>query len=57
MLVIDAQTGTILNIDECYVVNTDDIDDTDVEMLESGNDGDVAKVAEKYGTLITELIN
>lgn len=53
-LIIDSVTGTILNIDGCYVVDTVNLDDLDIEQLESGNDGDIANVAISKGSLLRQ---
>lgn len=53
-LIIDSVTGTILNIDGCYVVDTVNLDDLDIEQLESGNDGNIADVAISKGSLLVK---
>jgi len=55
-LIIDSVTGTILNMDGCYIVDTVELDDLDIEQLESGNDYNIADVAIAKGSLLTEAL-
>lgn len=49
MLVIDAQTGTILNAEHCYVVK-------DVpEQIAEGADSEIAEFAKFYGKSLSEI--
>lgn len=55
MLVIDAQTGTILNVEQCFIVDDSKLNDKGRELLESGNDSDVSLVAQAFGTSLLEI--
>lgn len=55
-LIIDSVTGTILNMDGCYIVDTVELSDLDIEQLESGNDDNIADVAIAKGSLLTEAL-
>jgi hypothetical protein len=52
-LIIDAQTGTILNVDNCYVVDTEDLPNED--SLDTASDSEIAEIAEKYGTAVWKI--
>jgi len=54
-LLIDAKTGTILNVDDCYIVDADTLSDTDKALLDDGNDTEVGEVAQRTGTSVTEI--
>jgi hypothetical protein len=48
-LIIDATTGTVLNIDECYIVDTEKLDDHDDELLENASDSELSEIARRVG--------
>lgn len=52
-IIIDKQTGTILNYDTCVVVDLDDLDDVADTLWnkwnEVGNDGDATALADYAG--------
>lgn len=50
-LIIDAQTGTILNLDECYVVDFNDIPEKSEEL----SDSEISELARNVGTLIKKI--
>lgn len=53
MLIIDAQTGTVLDANECYLVDFDELPSADKQMLEDGNDSDAGDVARRNGRKIS----
>ena len=55
MLVIDAQTGTILNAEHCFIVDEDKLNDQSKADLDSGNDSEVGSVARTYGVSLMEM--
>ena len=48
-LIIDKATGTILNLDDCYIINADELGD-------SFTDSEVADLADSVGVRITDII-
>lgn len=54
-LIIDATTGTVLNIDDCYIVETEQLDDHDTELLEVASDGELSDIARRYGKSIKAI--
>lgn len=48
-LIMDATTGTVLNVENCYVVDVEDLDESDSKILDEANDSEVATIAKKYG--------
>ena len=48
-LIIDIQTGTILDSQNCYVVISDELNEHDEYLLENGSDEDIANVAKSNG--------
>jgi len=54
-LIIDATTGTVLNIDECYVVETDELDDHDTHLLDEASDSELSSIAKRYGKSIVKM--
>lgn len=55
-LLIDAQTGTILDVSHCYVVDTDTLSEEDLDVLEAeASDSEIAAVAERAGKSLTRI--
>lgn len=60
-LIVDAQTDTILNIEHCYILTIDDLDDHDQATLldineDSGADDDiVVEMAKRCGIKVTDM--
>lgn len=50
-LIIDAQTGTVLNIDECYIVDFKDFPEGADEL----SDSELSELARNVGTLIKKI--
>lgn len=48
-LIIDKVTGTVLNLDDCYIINADELGD-------SFTDSEVADLADSVGVRITDII-
>jgi hypothetical protein len=44
-LIVDIQTGTVLDSRNCYVVIGEDLNETDEHLLENGSDHEIANVA------------
>ena len=44
-LIVDIQTGTVLDSRNCYVVIGEDLNETDEHLLENGSDYEIANVA------------
>lgn len=53
-LIIDAQTGTIIDIKEAYIVDEMDMDFADADILNDGSDSEIAAVARRIGKLVEE---
>ena len=47
--IFDAMTGTILDADSCYVVDSDDLTASDLALMDGGNDGDITNIALRIG--------
>ena len=54
-LIIDATTGTVLDMDECYIVDTDTLDDHDSAMLDNASDSEIAEIAKRTGKSIKRI--
>lgn len=48
-LIVDIQTGTVLDSQNCYVVIGDNLNESDEYLLEQGSDHDIADVAVRNG--------
>ena len=48
-LVIHIGTGTIIDADECVIVDVEKLDDHDTALVNDGDDSDVVEVAERLG--------
>ena len=56
-LLIDTTTGTILNIEGCVVVETDNFDDHDSHLMgeASASDSEVCDIGKRYGISLTQM--
>lgn len=50
-LIIDAETGTVLNVETCYVINADQLTDDDF------TDREISELAYSVGVRVVELLN
>ena len=48
-LVIHIGTGTIIDADECVIVDVERLDDHDTTLVNDGDDSDVVEIAERLG--------
>jgi hypothetical protein len=48
-LVIHIGTGTIIDADECVIVDVEKLDDHDTALVNDGDDSDVVEIAERLG--------
>ena len=48
-LVVHIGTGTIIDADECVVVDVERLDDHDTTLVNDGDDSDVVEIAERLG--------
>lgn len=55
-LIIDTQTGTVLDLTDCYLVNANDCDDQDDADLDMGSDVMTAHVAKRRGRNLADLL-
>lgn len=56
-LIIDKTTGTVLNIEGCVIVETDDLDDHDSHLLDEASDSELSSIGERYGISIQQMGN
>ena len=49
-LVVHIGTGTIIDADECVIVDVEKLDDHDTALVNDGDDSDVVEIAERIGT-------
>lgn len=54
-IVIDSETGTIIDITNAYVVDLNDLDPLDVFELDEGGDSDISRVAVRRGIPLAPL--
>lgn len=48
--IIDARTGTVLDVDDCYVVDTDAMTKNDLDLLEGpASDSELCDLAKRAG--------
>lgn len=53
-LIVHAGTGTVINADDdVYVIETDSLTDADTNLIEDGNDTEIAEVAKRNGRRIS----
>ena len=48
-LVVHIGTGTIIDADECVIVDVEKLDDHDTTLVNDGDDSDVVEIAERLG--------
>ena len=48
-LIVHIGTGTIIDADECVIVDTDKFDDHDTALVNDGDDSDVVEIAGRIG--------
>lgn len=48
-LVIDATSGTILNLESCYIVYDEALTESEESILENGSDSEIGELAEQAG--------
>lgn len=56
-LIIDLVTGTILNLEDCYVVNPYDLSEDQLETLDNGPDSSIGEIAEKNGKSLRTILS
>ena len=54
-LIIDKTTGTVLNVEGCVIVETDDLDDHDSHLLDEASDSELSSIGERYGISIQQM--
>lgn len=54
-LIFDAMTGTVVDADSCYVVESDDMTDADHAILAIGNDEDISQLGMRLGKRLNEI--
>ena len=54
-LIIDAQTGTVLGVEHCFVVDTDDLGADDADLLENASDSELGELAQRVGKSIVQI--
>ena len=54
-LIIDAQTGTILSAEHCYVVDTDTLTAEDESLLEVASDSELGELAQRAGKSLARI--
>lgn len=54
--IIDATTGTVLDMEECYLVDTDTMTDSDLDLLEEpASDSELGELAKRAGKSIKKI--
>lgn len=51
-LIIDATTGTVLNVEQCFLVDTDNLSASDSELLDNASDSELGELAQRAGKSI-----
>jgi len=54
-LIIDKTTGTVLNLEGCVIVETDDLNDYDSHLLEEASDSELSDIGERCGISIEQI--
>ena len=54
-LIIDKTTGTVLNLEGCVIVETDDLNDYDSALLEEASDSELSDIGERCGISIEQM--
>jgi len=47
-------TGTVLNIEDCYIVDTEKLNDHDSELLKNASDSELSEIARRTGKSVKE---
>jgi hypothetical protein len=55
-LIIDAQSGTIVNAADCYIVDTEQLSDIENSELEDGSDSQITDIALRHGYSVHRAI-
>lgn len=53
-LIIDAQTGTVLDLDDCYIV--DDLTPLEEDVINNGPDALIVEIARTKGRLVKDVL-
>lgn len=48
-LIVCATTGTILNVEQCFLVDTDDLNESDSALLDNASDSEIGELAKRAG--------
>ena len=56
-VIVDPDSGTFFGAASAILLDTRKLDEDELDDLNDGTDNDRARLAEKYGTYIDELIN
>jgi len=54
-LIIDTTTGTVLNLEGCVIVETDNLDDHDNHLLDEASDSEISDIGKRYGISIEQM--
>ena len=54
-LIIDKTTGTVLNLEGCVIVETDDLNDHDSHLLDEASDSELSDIGERCGISIEQM--
>lgn len=54
-LIIDKTTGTVLNLEGCVIVETDDLNDHDSNLLDEASDSELSDIGERCGISIEQM--
>lgn len=54
-LIFDAMTGTVVDADSCYVVESDDLTDEYLEILHNGSDDERSQLGMQLGKRLNEI--
>lgn len=56
-ILICEQSGTILYVEHCVIVDTDDLTEDDAKTLFEGGDGDAIEIADQYGKWVKPMLD
>lgn len=54
-LIVDALTGTIIDADTCYIVDTEELSAEDDALLSGGSDSEASEVAQRVGVSVSQM--
>lgn len=54
-LIIDAVSGTVLQADDCYVVDTENLTESELSDIDEGYDYEIRNIAGRQGTSILKM--